>query len=312
MKNALFGILLAVLVGLAGTSSMRADGEDGPADASAPEAGEEASSVASSERSVTEGKALLRDIETVLSHLAEGGVLRDISADKRRAVVEAVLTELGYAPSTTAVSQATDEDEESPADSAAMRILDLRDWCLYLRISRLDDETAKALTAELRKKHRKSVRWTILDLRRLENDADSAKKSAVEMATALASREAPLVVLVGGGLQKEAKRLLDLLHLESSVVTIGDPTPRYAYDTKELSLPSGVEVTVPDFSEASASDGSKAIAPDITMSYSGHGLDPEVFEQKDEDLRQNLLRDPPIRHALDTIAAARAFAEPHF
>lgn len=311
MKNVFSAIFAVVFVVFLGLCPEHAAGDDGPADADAP-AGAESSPADDSEHSASSDKPLLRDIEEVLSHLEKGGALRDISAKQRRAVLEAVLAELGYASPSVPGARETEGDEESDPRSSAKRILTLHDWCLYLRISRLDADTATAVAEELRTKERRSVRWTILDVRRLENDVDIGEKAVVDMVAAFESRKAPLVVLAGRGAQKGTRRLVERLRTKSPVVTIGDPNAGHAYETKELSLPSGIKVNVPDFSDDSASSGQQVLSPDITVPYSGRGLDADVFEQEDEALRQALLRDPTIRHALDTLIAARAFAEPHF
>lgn len=309
MKVSIAGIFVVALSGFLSAPVELAADDGGPEDAPAPATDAEASSEADSNRSARADKVLLRDIEAALTHLSAGGVLGNVSADQRRAVVEAVLEELGAAPHPSAEARAADSDDDSSARPPAERILALRDWCLYLRIFRMDAETAETVAEELRKDERASARWTLLDLRRVQGD----EAEIVErMADALASRKAPLVALVGAGTRKGGERLIKQLRSERSVVTIGDPTPVYAYDSRQLSLPSGIEVTVPDFSDDSGSAGRLVLKPDITVSYSGRGLDPAVFEQGDEDLRQALLRDPPIRRALDTLTAARAFAEPHF
>ncbi len=309
MKVSIAGIFVVALSGFLSAPVELAADDGGPEDAPAPVTDAEASPEADSNRSARADKVLLRDIEAALTHLSAGGVLGDVSADQRRAVVEAVLEELGAAPHPSAEARATDSDDDSSDRPPAERILALRDWCLYLRIFRMDAETAETVAEGLRKDEWSSARWTLLDLRRVEGD----EAEIVErMADALASRKTPLVALVGAGTRKGGERLIKHLRSERSVVTIGDPTPAYAYDSRQLSLPSGIEVTVPDFSDASDSTGRLVLKPDITVSYSGRGLDPAVFEQGEEDLRQALLRDPPIRRALDALTAARAFAEPHF
>lgn len=310
MKKGRFGTFVVALSTLLSASAQLAAVEDGHEDADAPATGAEASSsAADSEKPTAADKVLLRDIEAALTHLSAGGVLGDISAKQRRTVVEAVLAELGYAPSPPAEAQTADSDVDSLARLPAQRILALRDWCLYLRISRMDAETAETVAEEMQKDERGDIRWTLLDLRRIAGDqADALER----MAAAFASRKAPLVAIVGAKTGNAGQRLVKSLRSNGSVVTIGDPTPVHAYDTKKLSLPSGIEVTVPDFSDAPAADSQRPVSPDITVSYSGRGLDAAVFEQEGEDLRQALLRDPSIRQALDTLTAARAFAEPHF
>ena len=300
MKVFCAGILVVALSGFLIAPGALAAGDDGSTEASAS---------TESDSSASAQKMLLGDIEVALSHLASGGGLRNLSADQRRAVVEAVLDKLGYPPKQATEARATDNDDASSVQSPAKRILTLSDWCLYLRISRLDTETAKAVAKELRKDGRSSVRWTLLDLRRVAGDGGDG---VAEMATAFESRKAPLVVLVGVGTRKGAKQLIEKLRSKRSVVTIGDPTQGTPYGTRELSLPSGIAVNVPDFSDASTSAAQRQLTPDITVSYRGRGLDPTVFKQDDKALRQDLLRDPPIRRAMDTLTAARAFAEPHF
>lgn len=251
--------------------------------------------------------ALMRDVEALLDHLRQGGGLDNLSDDNRQRVLQAVLAELGYAAPPTEMPDALTEgaDEEEPSGP---RVLELADWCLYIRLPEVSEAAAQALKEAMDKQNPNSTPWTIVDLRQA-NGGDPESIEAIK--PLLEARRKPLMVLVGAGTRRAAERLVGALRNDQAAVTIGDPTPGYPYESRQLELPSGLTVAVPDFSTGNPA-ARLVVEPDITVAYSGHGLEPDVFDQLDEGLRRDLLRDPPVQRAMDTLTAVRAFAEPHF
>lgn len=255
-------------------------------------------------------EALLRDVRALLRYLRAGGEDEALPEEGRRTILEQILSELGYSGPLPA--DETDEEGDQQAVGAEhVRVLPLNDIAAYVRFPSITKEAVAKLSEALASEDVKKLPWTLLDLRACRRGDPGALDSVVE---ALTRRRTPLIALVGVGTREAAEQVLARLKSDGAVFTVGDPTPGYPYGTRELELPSGMSVTVPEFTAAKEDGGSPghALEPDLSVSYSGHGLDPDVFGEEDEALRAHLLRDSVVRRALDTLAAVRAFAEPHF
>lgn len=143
----------------------------------------------------------------------------------------------------------------------------------------------------------------ILDLR----DGNGGGMHAVEDTVALFEEaDVALIVLVGPRTVSASERLAGELRDRKLGVLVGEKTAGYPFTSRELQLPSGIRIQIPDVDRTPAGRGtssSPALQPDIHVAGRANQGSRDRPQLNADDLR----RDPPVRKALDVLAAVSAF-----